>query len=300
MPELNVLSRVKFPRKIDLYMRKLNKRKVSWIVNQLRKGELPVSQIARQQDISVRWAKELLRKFERTGCLPFPGKPGPTPKPILKEEMELVKWFKEQRGCGAVNLEKLMKKQGVHISHNRIHSVLKVQGLALNEPKKQHSKKWIRYERKHSNSLWHTDYYEFNGLQVIAYLDDASRLITGCGVFDNATTENALLVLNQAVKDFGKPKQIISDHGTQFTAGLFQERLKQLGIEHVKARVKHPQTNGKIERWFSTLNQLVKHFKDFDYSIWYYNNERPHMSLEKENNELVTPIQAFKQKKEKK
>ncbi len=278
-------------------MRKLNKRKVGWIVRELLRGELPVSQIARQQGISVRWAKELLKRYRVNGFLPVPGKSGPTPKPIFRAEMDLVRWFKEQHGCGAVALQKLMKVKGVKISHNRIHSVLKAQGLAKNEPKKQARRKWVRWERKHSNSLWHTDYYEYNGMQVIAFLDDASRLITGVGVFDAATTENALMVLNQAVKDFGKPRQLLSDNGAQFTANLFQERLKQLEIEHVKSRVKHPQTNGKMERWFHTLDKLVEHFKDFDYAVWYYNNERPHMSLEKADGTLVRPIQAFKAKR---
>jgi transposase InsO family protein len=55
-----------------------------------------------------------------------------------------------------------------------------------------------------------------------------------------------------------------------------------------------------MERWFSTLNQLVKHFSDFDYAVWFYNNERYHMSLDKPDGTLVTPIQAFQEKKVKK
>jgi putative transposase len=281
-------------------MRKLNKRKVGWIVRELQKGELPVWQVAKQQGVTKRWAKELLRRYKRDGCLPVPGKPGPTPKPVLAADIELVRFFKQKHGCGAVRLEAIMKKNGVKLSHNRIHQALKIAGLAKNEPNKQHRKKWVRWEREHSNSLWHTDYYEFQGMHVIAYLDDASRLVTGVGVFDNATAENAVLVLNQAIKDFGKPKQLLSDHGTQFTADIFQQCLAQHDIEHIKARVKHPQTNGKMERWFSTLNQLVKHFSDFDYAVWFYNNERYHMSLDKPDGTLVTPIQAFQEKKVKK
>lgn len=280
-------------------MRKLNKRKVGWIVRELEKGDLPVWQVAKQQGITKRWAKELLRRYKRNGCLPVPGKPGPTPKPILKADVELVSFFKREHGFGAVRLEAIMKKHKVNMSHNRIHQALKIAGMANNEPAKQNRRKWVRWEREHSNSLWHTDYYEFQGMHVIAYLDDASRLVTGVGVFDNATAENAVLVLNQAINDFGKPQQVLSDHGTQFTADIFQQALKQHGIEHIKARVKHPQTNGKIERWFSTLNQLVKHFTDFDYAVWYYNNKRPHMSLDQPDR-LVTPIEAFHEKKVKK
>ncbi|MFH1586747.1 MAG: DDE-type integrase/transposase/recombinase [Candidatus Diapherotrites archaeon] len=278
-------------------MRKLNKRKVAWIVRELGKGELPTSQIAKQQDITVRWAKELLKRYEQDGYLPVPGKPGPTPKPILSAEIELVKWFKGKHGSGAVNLEKIMHREGIYISHNRIHSVLKSQGLANNEPKKQMRRKWVRFERKHSNSLWQTDWVEINGLHIIAFIDDASRLIMGVGVFGEATADNAVLVLNQAVKDLGVPKQLMSDHGTQFMSNMFRECVEGLGIEHIKARVKHPQTNGKIERWFGTLKQMLKHFKDLDYTVWFYNNERPHMSLEKADGTLVTPIEAFRAKR---
>ena len=60
-----VLSRIKFLRKIDLYMRKLNKRKVAWIVRELDKGELSVGQIARQQGVTPRWARELKKRYEQ-------------------------------------------------------------------------------------------------------------------------------------------------------------------------------------------------------------------------------------------
>ena len=52
----------------------------------------------------------------------------------------------------------------------------------------------------------------------IAYMDDASRFIVGFGIFDEATTENALKVLESAIKMHGKPAQILTDHGSQFYA----------------------------------------------------------------------------------
>ena len=42
-------------------------------------------------------------------------------------------------------------------------------------------------------------WFYYNGKWIIAYLDDASRLITGYGVFENATAENALKVLKEAI-----------------------------------------------------------------------------------------------------
>lgn len=48
-------------------------------------------------------------------------------------------------------------------------------GLARDEPRKQMKRKWVRYERKYSNSLWHTDWTLIDGKGwMTAYLDDAS------------------------------------------------------------------------------------------------------------------------------
>jgi putative transposase len=63
--------------------------------------------------------------------------------------------------------------------------------------------------------------------QIIAFIDDASRFVTSVGIFDSANTENALLVLNQAVKEYGSPRKLISDHGTQFTSNLFTKHKQK-------------------------------------------------------------------------
>ena len=94
-------------------------------------------------------------------------------------------------------------------------------------------------------------------------MDDASRLITCYWLFNSPTTENVINVLKQGFKKYGKPMQILTDHGSQFYANKkdrkgkaksrFDEFLEKEGIEYILARVKHPQTNGKIERWFGLL-----------------------------------------------
>ena len=73
-------------------------------------------------------------------------------------------------------------------------------GLAERNPKKSQRRKWIRYERTYSNSMWHTDYKQLCDRRwLLCYEDDASHFVTGYGVFDHATTENALAVLEQAI-----------------------------------------------------------------------------------------------------
>jgi putative transposase len=213
--------------------------------------------------------------------------------------------MRHQHPLNAVTLEKILAEQDIHIGHNRIHRILKDEGLVKDEPHKQRRRTWIRYERRYSNSLWHADWFEETHEQIILFEDDASRFITGFGVFSNATAENSNHVLRQAITTYGRPKQMMTDHGTQFTSlpkitcpdprqNMFQQFLKQQGILHIKARVKHPQSNGKVERAGQTIEQLRKHFSDWNDTVYYYNFRRPHSSLE--NGHLRTPYQAFQDK----
>jgi len=286
-----------------VYMKKLNQKKVRWIVREMDEGKRSVYRIAKIMNITPQWTRELHRSYLETRNYPYPQKPGRKPRPVSIEERRMILDVRKNHPIsGAVALEKILDSQGFHISHNRIHRILKDEGLARNEPKKQKRRKWIRYERRYSNSLWHADWFEEKQDQIIVFQDDASRFITGYGVFTNATTKNTTLVLEQAIQSYGIPKQLMTDHGTQFTSlpresctdpkpNRFQKILMSYDIKHIKARVKHPQSNGKVERVIQTLQLLGKHFKCWDSAVYYYNYRRPHSSLE--NGGLRTPYQAF-------
>ena len=198
-------------------------------------------------------------------------------------------------------MELILREKGVNIPHNKIHKIMRAEKLAKEDLKKQRRRKWVRYERKHSLSLIHTDWFTYKGKEGIVFIDDASRFLTGCEIFDNANTDNSILVFTKSLK-YGKPKQVMSDHGTQFVSNerhwcnnpvesRFTEHLGELGIKHIKARVKHPQSNGKAERVIGTLKQLWNYFGSLDKAVEYYNYKRPHMSLN--NGKLRTPYQAF-------
>jgi putative transposase len=95
----------------------------------------------------------------------------------------------------------------------------------------------------------------------IAFMDDASRLITCYGVFNSATTENTIKVLKRGFAGYGIPKKILTDHGTQFVAAKSREKAKHRfkeflvgnGVKHIVAKINHPQTNGKIEKFFGLM-----------------------------------------------
>jgi len=274
-------------------MKKLNKKKIKWIVKEIERRELGVWTIAHVQDITKQHAYRVAKKFKNKE--PDLKKCGRKQKQITNEEKEIViQAYKEIR-ASAVMLEQYLDEKGIHINHNRIHRILLEAKLAKEEHRKKNRRKWVRYERKHSNSLWHTDWFEYKGKQCIIYIDDASRFIISQGEFSKANTDNSLKVFKKGLK-YGVSRQVMSDHGSQFE-NQFTEELKNHKVKHIKARVKHPQSNGKAERAIQTIKKLWKELGGFDEAVKHYNYKKPHMSLT--NGTLRTPYQAFLDKKRK-
>lgn len=220
---------------------------------------------------------------------------------------------------------RIEEETGIHIPHNTIYEILMENGLASEESGRKKRRKWIRYERTHSNSLWHTDYKQLDDDRwFLCYEDDASRFVTGWGVFKEATTENALTVLEGAIKRHGKPASIMTDHGSQFYANeaearkrgesAYEKNLVELGIRQILAGVRHPQTNGKLERVHGEMQRKLHTFKDvagppgtgcpigggvietdpIARFIKWYNYDREHEALNIDI--LETPAQAFRRK----
>ena len=106
---------------------------------------------------------------------------------------------------------------------------------------------------------WHTS--DINGMQVCAVLDDSSRCVLAGGEFQEAATENAIKLLQEAISKYEwltDIREVLTDRGSQFYANKknkygdaengFESFLKKAKIKHIKSRVNHPQTNGKFEK----------------------------------------------------
>ena len=127
-------------------------------------------------------------------------------------------------------------------------------------------------------------------------------MITGYGEFASETTDNSISTFDKDITNWGLPKQVLSDHGSQFCIDKernyrFREHLKSKGVEHILGRVNHPQTNGKLEKLNDTMKKLIDRFGDLEEAVKFYNEKRPHMSLELPDGKLRTPLQAFYDKK---
>lgn len=284
---------------------KLDPVKVAWIIRQKENGA-PNLEIAQAMDISKRRVQELWSGYRAKGEIPSLKRPGRKHVEATGRERETIEKAYAKYKVNALTLERAIETDcGIHIPHNRIHAVLKSMGLARDEPRKQRRRKWVRYERKYSNSMWHTDWTLIEGRGwLIAYLDDASRFVVGYDLFQEATSKNAVEVLKAAISRHGRPASILTDRGVQFYAveaenrsrgsTVFERYLVENEIRQVLSRVSHPQTNGKVERFFKTVKDKLDTFEGIDELIEWYNMTRPHMSL---NLDIIeTPYQAYARK----
>ncbi len=255
--------------------------------------------------ISIRRVNQVWKEYQETGKMPEIGKNnGRPPKPIKKWEIDIVNESYAKYRVSASTLERCIDRDyRKHISHNKIHKIMLKLKLAKKKKKKDiRKKKWIRYERRHSLTAVHIDWTEYRNKYIFGVEDDASRKILSLIECNGATTNKSIEGMEEAL-GYGQIKQCINDHGTQFVKTTskgdcrFKQYLESKGIKQINCRIKHPQSNGKIEKWFDTYKNHRKAFNTKEEFLKWYNEIRPHRSLRFDI--LETPEQAFIRKKRK-
>lgn len=273
-------------------MYKLNFKKRVWIVKHRIKG-IPPSKLALAQGVSESYVRRLIRIHKQYGWDGLKDHKTGRSETILNQTTAIIILDLRKRfGYGACHIEQILKRKGFAVSHRQIEKILVRNGMVKPNPKKQRSRKWVRYELPNPNDLWHTDwsYDPFTGHNLSVYIDDRTRLITGFAIFRKATTDNSVALLKSAIAEYGKPKAVMTDHGSQYYGThpnskqenhVFRATLNVLGIKHSLARVNRPQTNGKVERFFRTYKEefITETFSLLNDFIKHYNEGRLHMSL---------------------
>jgi transposase InsO family protein len=195
----------------------------------------------------------------------------------------------------------LLRSRGFMASATAIARLLKAEGYVRQPlPTKRHPDRPRRFERAKPNQLWQTDIFTFmlkrerQRLYLIAFLDDRSRFLTGHGLYSSCSGPLVKEVFLKAVANFGTPEEVLTDQGPQYYSrrgkSAFTKLLESRGVRQIVSRSHHPQTLGKIERFWGTLwrecletaifrglddaRERIAHFADF------YNFQRTHQGIE--------------------
>ena len=220
--------------------------------------------------------------------------PVATQQAILMLKAEHVEW-----GCQRIH-DVLLRSQGFSASPGAIRRVLFDNGYeVVEEGVSRHPDKPRRFERARPQEMYQVDIFTFMlkrqnyRVHLVAYMDDCSRYIVSYGLTTKATSAWAQEVLGEAISLYGPPKEVLTDQGPQFHTwrgtSSYNKYLNRCGIKQIVARAHHPQTLGKVERFWQTLwNECVQRaiFKDINDArarigqfIGWYNFKRTHQGI---------------------
>lgn len=120
------------------------------------------------------------------------------------------------------------------------------------------------YEVSHVGGLWHSDFHDGSirlttasgdlvTPQLIAFIDDHSRLILHAQWYLDENSENAVHAIIQAIQKRGLPRALMTDNGSPFIAAEFVQGLGRLSIEHETTLAYSPYQNAKQECFWGQL-----------------------------------------------
>jgi transposase InsO family protein len=148
-----------------------------------------------------------------------------------------------------------------------VNRILKRRGLLV--PQECHRAATQRFEREAPNQLWQMD---FKGPWEVAeghcyplsILDDYSRYLVDLGALTGTGAEGVAGQLVRTFERHGVPEAMLMDHGTPWWSttnghGLtwLSVRLIQQGIRLHFSGIRHPQTQGKVERFHRSLKHQI-------------------------------------------
>ena len=129
----------------------------------------------------------------------------------------------------------------------------------------------MAFAMQHANEMWQGDTMHGPAIKqddgrwkktyFIAFIDDASRLITHGEFFYADDTVNMLNAFRSALYKRGKPERLYFDNGSNYTAKEIHQACLRLNIRLSHAPVRDGAAKGKIERFFRGFRDrfLVRH-----------------------------------------
>jgi transposase InsO family protein len=266
---------------------------------------LPAGDFAPLVHISKHTLYDWKRRFEAEGPAGLLDRPRGAPRgsrlsEITKRSILMMKQMHPDWGVDRIS-DMLLRTEALQATPAAIATVLSEDGYQVEHaPAKRHPDQIRYFERAKPNELWQTDLFTFilkrsnQRVYLVAFMDDRSRYIVSYGLHASQSTALVLETLRAGIASYGTPQEVLTDNGTQYVTwrgtSQFQHECRKRGIRQVVSSPRHPQTLGKIERFWGTLWRecleaaiftdlgdariRIGHFVDF------YNFSRTHSGIE--------------------
>src|SRR5215831_5359568 len=275
-------------------------------------------QVARAYGVSQGWVSRLVARYRAEGEAAFEPRsrrPKTSPGAISSNTVELIVGLRKElagRGLDAgphTICWHLDHRHGIVVSAATVSRHLTRAGLVTPDPAKRPRSSYLRFAAEQPNECWQSDFTHYRltrpdgspgaDTEILCWLDDHSRLVLRLTGHHRVTGPIVAAAFRAAVAGHGIPASTLTDNGmvytTRYSGGRggrngFEHELRRLGITQKNGRPNHPQTQGKIERFWQTLKKwlaaqpaqpadLAQLQALLDAFTTYYNTQRPHRSL---------------------
>jgi RNA-directed DNA polymerase len=205
--------------------------------------------------------------------------------------------------------------QGFYVSESSVYRLLKREGLVRAarivgfKAEKEYQHKTTRPHELWATDCAHLKVTDWGWYYLVTVMDDYSRFILAWELQPNMAAPCLIEVVQQAIDYTGMGDvpiedrtALLSDNGPGYLSSRFNQYLQLVGIHHITASPYHPQTNGKMERYYRTVKgevNLSSYEMPSDLAeaigalVEYYNYERYHEGLGN-----VTPWDVYTGKRE--
>lgn len=260
-----------------------------------------------------------LRAYRKGGfdaLKPRPRKDAGTSHALPAHVADLLCMLKDEKPELSVQLLIRGLREGGHVSPelliapSTVHRLLSRAGL-MRKKSEGEGQDRRRFSFEHAGDLWMSDVMHGPSVLVdgrakrkaylIAFIDDATRVVPFAAFALAENTSAFLPVLKQAIIRRGIPKRLYVDNGSAFRSHHLALVCAKLGVTLIHARPYQPQGKGKQERWFRTVRlQLLPRLRPEDTQdltalnrrLWAYvegeYHQTPHRGLEGK-----TPLDAW-------
>lgn len=273
-------------------------------------GRVNVSELCRMFGVSRQTGYDWLNRYRKTRSLEAlidkSKRPDTSPTKISEEiEAMIVDARKQRPTWGARKLRHVLAAKYPSIdwpSPSCITTILARNGLVKRRRKRRKAPVITKLpfaECDHVNAVWCIDFKgkfrtrDGQWCHVLTLEDAYSRFLLRAEALLNPTGEEVEHILDGAFQEFGLPEAIRSDNGPPFAStgagGLTKLSVwwLKLGIRLERIQPGKPQQNGRLERFHSTLEEVVgtpakstrTQQRPLNYWRRDYNEVRPHEAL---------------------
>jgi transposase InsO family protein len=263
-------------------------------------GEQPITALCEEFEISRATGHAWLKRYRQGGIAEMcerSRRPHHSPQRTASGiEQRVVELRQERPDWGARKLQVLLAREDLHLPVITIHRILLRHNLLREQDR--HRPATQRFTRERCNQLWQMDFKGSAGWNEatgpLSILDDHSRYAIALQETGSTRASGVKVCLEAAFESCGMPEEMLMDHGTPWWnmnaatgATWLTVWLMKQGIQLRWSGYRHPQTQGKVERFHGALEAALRRRGPAGENLqaWLdefreeYNHVRPHEAL---------------------